>query len=161
MFVDFALGRLGKAGFDQAFSNFLCLLFITFGFVIHDDGAQKFRGRHIFHCLVKAGEIGSGSFANIGNGEGIKPARKRERSRTVDRLDCLGRIFLPENARRFVRAEIQLCQLIDFELEQVEWLSYQSTLNQFVGHDSADTVDIECAPRCEKFQATSRLRWTT
>ena len=129
--------------------------------MVSEHVAEKLRVRHVFDCFVKTRQVGCGCFAHVGNRQRKKPARKRESSRAFDRLDRFGGIFLPEDARIFFSAEIQLGKLRCFQFEQIERLAHEAALNQFVGDDSADTFNIECAARGEKFQSAGGLGRTT
>ena len=61
---------------------------------------------HVVDVVMKLGELRCGGFSHIGNCQGEKPARKRQSSGALDRLNRFGRVLLAEHARRFIRPEI-------------------------------------------------------
>ena len=69
---------------------------------------------YVLDRIVKTGELRCCGFTDIRNGESEKPARKRQTSRSLDRLNGFGGIFVTENAREFLSAEIQFSKLIRF-----------------------------------------------
>ena len=88
--------------------------------MIFENVTEQLRGSDIFDRFVKAGELCCGRLADVRNGESEKPARQRQRSRAFDCINCFGRVFLAENARRFIRTEIEFRELLSFQLKQIE-----------------------------------------
>ena len=80
--------------------------------IVHDV-AEQLRIRNVLDRVVEAGELGCCRLSDVRNRQRKKPARERQGSRALDRVDRLGRVFLAENARRFLCAEIQFRELLD------------------------------------------------
>src|ERR1700686_1090819 len=118
--------------------------------MVSEDVAEKFGIRHVPDCFVETPEIRRRRFANVGNGQRIKPPRKRESFCALNRLDGFCRVLLAENARSSVGPEIQSGQLLNLQLEQIKRLAHQSALNQFVRDDASNAFNIEGAAGCEK-----------
>ena len=62
---------------------------------------------------MEAGELRCCRLTDIRNRQRKEPARQRQCSRALDRVDCFSGVFLAENARRFLCAEIQFGELLD------------------------------------------------
>src|SRR2546430_5261222 len=125
--------------------------------MVSEDVAEKFGIRHVVDRVMETREVCRRRFADVGNGERVKPARKRESFCALDRLDGFGGVLLTKNARSFIGPKIQFGELLYFQLEQIERLAHQSALNQFVRDNASNTFDIERAAGREKFQSSRRL----
>ena len=80
--------------------------------IVHDV-AEQLRISDVLDRVMEAGELCCCRLPDIRNRQRKEPARKRQRSRALDRVDRFGRVFLAENARRFLCAEIQFRELLD------------------------------------------------
>ena len=87
--------------------------FVLFFVVIFENVAEQLRIGDVLDRFVKTGELRCGGFSHIGNGKSEKPSRQRQSSGALDCVNRFGRVFLAENTRRFLSAEIQFGELLD------------------------------------------------
>ena len=69
---------------------------------------------------MRGGKLFGGGFSHIGDGQRVNPAGERRGLGALQRFQNFRGVFLPEDARLVVRAEIQSGELLFGEIEQVE-----------------------------------------
>ena len=85
--------------------------------MVSDHVAEKFGIRHVLDGFMETRKVRRSSFADVGNGERVKPPRKRESFCPLDRLNGFGCVLLAENARGFIGPEVQFGQLLNLQFE--------------------------------------------
>ena len=72
----------------------------------------------------------------------------------MDRFLC---VFLAEDSRRLFGSQIQGRQLLNSQVEQLEWITDETTLYESIRNDAADAFDVQCATGREELQTTGCL----
>src|SRR5216117_3600450 len=108
-----ALRWFRKSRFDQSFGDFLSRFLVVAFLVILHDVAEQLRIRNVLDRVMEARKLRCSRLTDIRNRQGEEPTRKRQCSRSLDRVNCFRGVLFSEDTRRLFGAEIQFGQLLD------------------------------------------------
>ena len=94
---------------------------------------------------MNGGDVEGDGLANSCNAEGKQPVSQRRPARAIQgRQHPLG-MLLTEDPGGLGRTQVQPGEAIEIEAEKIQWRCDQAALDQLVGHDASQFLNIQCS----------------